>query len=93
MTVLGVDEEYNNGSSLLGNVKNNNSAIVQIVPAQPKTLSHLPARPAVNLAFHDLYYRIKEGRKNSKCVAYYERKAIMRKTLFASKYIQKASLN
>lgn len=66
MTVIGVDEEYNNGSSLLSNVKNNRSAIVQIVPSQPKTLSHLPARPAVNLAFHDLYYRIKEGRKNSK---------------------------
>lgn len=66
MTVIGVDEEYNNGSSLLSNVKNNRSAIVQIVPAQPKTLSHLPSRPAVNLAFHNLYYRINEGRKNSK---------------------------
>lgn len=38
---------------------------IQIVPAQPKTLSHLPARPAVELAFKDLAYRVKEGRSNS----------------------------
>ena len=39
---------------------------LQIVPSQPKpTLSHLPNRPAVDLAFHNLTYRVKEGRKNS----------------------------
>lgn len=40
---------------------------IQIVPAQPKTLSHLPSRPAVELAFTNLAYRVKEGRSNSKC--------------------------
>lgn len=39
---------------------------LQIVPSQPKpTLSHLPNRPAVDLAFSNLTYRVKEGRKNS----------------------------
>lgn len=39
---------------------------LQIVPTQPKpTLSHLPNRPAVDLAFHNLTYRVKEGRKSS----------------------------
>lgn len=38
----------------------------QIVPAQPKTLQHLPKRPAVDLAFHNLTYRVKEGSRSSK---------------------------
>lgn len=42
------------------------STKIQIVPAQPKTLSHLPSRPAVELAFRDLAYRVREGRSNSK---------------------------
>lgn len=41
------------------------STKIQIVPAQPKTLSHLPSRPPVELAFKDLTYRVKEGRSNS----------------------------
>ncbi|KAH8282186.1 hypothetical protein KR054_006046 [Drosophila jambulina] len=41
----------------------------QIVPAQPKTLQHLPKRPAVDLAFHSLTYRVKEGnRSNAKTI-------------------------
>uniref|UniRef100_A0A034VDL3 ATP-binding cassette sub-family G member 1 n=2 Tax=Bactrocera TaxID=47832 RepID=A0A034VDL3_BACDO len=41
----------------------------QIVPAPPKTLQHLPKRPAVDLAFHDLTYRVKEGnRSNAKTI-------------------------
>lgn len=39
---------------------------VQIVPSQPKTLSHLPNRPAVDLAFNNLTFRVKEGRGKSK---------------------------
>ncbi|CAO1322626.1 unnamed protein product [Diamesa serratosioi] len=42
-----------------------NPVRVQIVPAQPKTLSHLPHRPAVDLAFSNLAYRVKEGRSNN----------------------------
>jgi len=39
---------------------------VQIVPSTPKTLSNLPERPLVDLAFNNLSYTIKEGRRNSK---------------------------
>lgn len=39
---------------------------VTITPAQPKTLTHLPKRPPVDLAFTDLAYRVQEGRKSSK---------------------------
>ncbi|XP_013107846.1 ATP-binding cassette sub-family G member 4 [Stomoxys calcitrans] len=46
-----------------GNVK------AQIVPVQTKTLQHLPKRPAVDLAFHNLTYRVKEGnRSNAKTI-------------------------
>ncbi|XP_004533344.1 ATP-binding cassette sub-family G member 1 [Ceratitis capitata] len=37
----------------------------QFSPAQPKTLQHLPKRPAVDLAFHELTYRVKEGNRNN----------------------------
>ncbi|XP_051174768.1 ATP-binding cassette sub-family G member 1 isoform X1 [Leptopilina boulardi] len=43
-----------------------NSAVrLQIVPAQPKTITHLPKRPPVDLAFTDLTYKVREGRKNN----------------------------
>lgn len=48
-----------------GSVSVSISAKTQIMPAQPKTLQHLPKRPAVDLAFHDLSYRVKEGTKNN----------------------------
>lgn len=42
------------------------SAKIQIVQqTQPKTLSKLPSRPAVELAFTNLAYRVREGRSNS----------------------------
>lgn len=52
--------------NLVGTSGTSTNVRVQIVPAQPKTLSHLPHRPAVDLAFSDLAYRVKEGRSNSK---------------------------
>ncbi|KXJ83645.1 hypothetical protein RP20_CCG003004 [Aedes albopictus] len=52
-------------NNLLDDNRKNGAVRVQIVPSQPKTLSHLPPRPAVDLAFHKLSYRVKEGRKNN----------------------------
>lgn len=41
------------------------SSKVQIVAAAHKTLSHLPQRPAVDLAFVNLNYKVREGRSNN----------------------------
>lgn len=52
------------------NLLNDNRQVKgQIVPMQTKTLQHLPKRPAVDLAFHNLTYRVKEGnRSNAKTI-------------------------
>lgn len=41
---------------------------VTITPAQHKTLTHLPKRPPVDLAFTDLTYKVQEGRKSSEYI-------------------------
>lgn len=53
-------------SSLIDDNRKSGAIRLQIVPAQPKTLSHLPTRPPVDLAFHDLVYSVREGRRNRK---------------------------
>lgn len=60
---LSIDDSKN----LVGTSGTSGSTKIQIIPAQPKTLSHLPSRPAVELAFRDLAYRVREGRSNSEC--------------------------
>lgn len=52
------------------NLLNDNRQVkAQIVPVQTKTLQHLPKRPAVDLAFQNLTYRVKEGsRSNAKII-------------------------
>ncbi|KAF7279378.1 hypothetical protein GWI33_007321 [Rhynchophorus ferrugineus] len=37
---------------------------VQIQPAQPKKLTHLPQRPKVNLSFSNLSYTVKQGKQD-----------------------------
>ncbi|CAK1601325.1 unnamed protein product [Parnassius mnemosyne] len=49
---------------ILNNVRKG-SLKVTITPAQHKTLTHLPKRPPVDLAFTDLTYRVHEGRKSN----------------------------
>lgn len=50
---------------LINNINNNRNSEtkVQITPLQPKTLSHLPKRPEVDLSFHDLSYTVPQGNK------------------------------
>lgn len=52
-------------NNLVGTSGSSVSTKIQIVPAQPKTLTHLPTRPSLELAFKNLAYRVKEGRSNS----------------------------
>lgn len=35
---------------------------LQIVPTQPKKLTHLPKRPPVDLAFSNLNYTVRQGK-------------------------------
>lgn len=46
-------------------VRKAGSVKVTITPCQPKTLSHLPKRPPVDIAFSDLEYTVTEGNKKS----------------------------
>lgn len=64
---LTVDEDVTAGDAdgLLSGRRKSSSVKVTISPAQPKTLSHLPKRPPVDIAFSDLTYAVTEGRKKS----------------------------
>jgi hypothetical protein len=46
-------------------IRRPSSVKVTITPCQPKTLSHLPKRPPVDIAFSDLMYTVTEGAKSS----------------------------
>ncbi|CAK9821104.1 ATP-binding cassette sub-family G member 1 [Anthophora plagiata] len=48
-----------------GTDRKNSGTRLQITPAQPKTITHLPKRPPVDLAFTDLTYNVREGGKNN----------------------------
>lgn len=50
-------------------IRKSGSVKVTITPCQPKTLSHLPKRPPVDIAFSDLVYTVSEGNKNSEYCA------------------------
>lgn len=58
--------EDDSANSLLNANRKSGAFKLQIVPAQPKTLSHLPKRPPVDLAFYDLKYNVREGRRGRK---------------------------
>jgi hypothetical protein len=53
--------------SLLGD-RGSGAVKVTISPSQPKTLTHLPRRPPVDIAFTDLSYSVSEGSKSSKSI-------------------------
>lgn len=55
---------HNGQVALIGNGKNS-VVRVQIVPVKQKTITHLPKRPPVDLAFTDLTYKVREGRKSN----------------------------
>lgn len=57
------DDDGTNG--ILLQPRKSSSVRLQIVPTQPKTITHLPKRPPVDMAFSDLTYKVREGRRNS----------------------------
>lgn len=65
MTLEGNCSTDDDTNRVLFQSRKNSMVRLQIVPAQPKTITHLPKRPPVDLAFTDLTYKVREGRKNS----------------------------
>ncbi|XP_014599215.1 PREDICTED: ATP-binding cassette sub-family G member 1 isoform X1 [Polistes canadensis] len=57
------DDDSSNG--ILLHSRKSSTVRLQIVPSQPKTITHLPKRPPVNLAFSNLVYKVQEGQKNN----------------------------
>uniref|UniRef100_A0A1Y1LB80 ABC transporter domain-containing protein n=1 Tax=Photinus pyralis TaxID=7054 RepID=A0A1Y1LB80_PHOPY len=53
--------------NILLQIRNPTDVKVQIVPCQPKTLTHLPQRPKVELSFSDLTYTVEQN-KSSKVI-------------------------
>lgn len=58
-----IEKEGDNEAILLESRKGS-TVKVQITPIQPKTLTHLPKRPKVDLAFTDLKYTVRQGKNN-----------------------------
>ena len=65
MKLEGHSSRDDDSNGILLQSRKNSAVRLQIVPAQPKTITHLPKRPPVDLAFTDLTYKVREGRKNS----------------------------
>lgn len=57
--------DNDNTNGILLQPRKTSTVRLQIVPVQPKTITHLPKRPPVDLAFNDLTYKVREGRKNN----------------------------
>ncbi|XP_058792201.1 ATP-binding cassette sub-family G member 4 [Phymastichus coffea] len=65
MKLEGNSSHEDDGNGILLQSRKNSAVRLQIVPAKPKTITHLPKRPPVDLAFSDLTYKVREGRKSN----------------------------
>lgn len=65
MKLEGSSSREDNTNEILLQPRKGSGTRFQIVPIQPKTITHLPKRPPVDLAFTDLVYKVREGRKNN----------------------------
>ncbi|XP_033362481.1 ATP-binding cassette sub-family G member 1 isoform X1 [Bombus vosnesenskii] len=65
MKLEGNCSHEDNTNEILLQPRNGSGIRLQLVPTQPKTITHLPKRPPVELAFADLTYRVREGSKNN----------------------------
>ncbi|OXU25341.1 hypothetical protein TSAR_015580 [Trichomalopsis sarcophagae] len=65
MKLEGSSSLENDGNGILLQSRRSSEVRVQIIQAKPKTITHLPKRPPVDLAFSDLTYKVREGRKSN----------------------------
>lgn len=65
MKLEGNSSREEDGNGILLQPRKGSIVRLQITPVKPKTITHLPKRPPVDLAFTDLTYTVREGRKNS----------------------------
>lgn len=65
MKLEGNSSHDDDSNGILLQSRKNSAVRLQIVPAKPKTITHLPKRPPVDLAFSDLTYKVREGRKSN----------------------------
>jgi hypothetical protein len=72
MKLEGNSSHEDDSNGILLQSRKNSAVRLQIVPAKPKTITHLPKRPPVDLAFSDLTYKVREGRKSSKYLSHYD---------------------
>ena len=71
MKLEGNSSHEDDGNGILLQSRKNSVVRLQIVPAKQKTITHLPKRPPVDLAFTDLTYKVREGRKSSKYQSFF----------------------
>ncbi|XP_076239723.1 ATP-binding cassette subfamily G member 4 isoform X1 [Calliopsis andreniformis] len=65
MKLEGNSSREDNTNEILLEPRKGSGTRLQIVPVQPKTITHLPKRPPVDLAFTDLTYKVREGRRSN----------------------------
>ncbi|XP_035721419.1 ATP-binding cassette sub-family G member 4-like isoform X1 [Vespa mandarinia] len=65
MKLEGNCSKDDDANGILLQSRKNSAVRLQVIPAPPKTITHLPKRPPVDLAFSDLVYKVREGRKNN----------------------------
>lgn len=63
MTITNEEKDSASVNLLSNSGFRSGSVKITITPCQPKTLTHLPKRPPVDIAFSDLTYTVSEGRK------------------------------
>ncbi|XKL66365.1 hypothetical protein PGB90_009785 [Kerria lacca] len=61
---LNCEKDTANANLLTNSISRNGGSVkITITPCQPKTLTHLPKRPPVDIAFSNLTYTVSEGKK------------------------------
>ena len=95
MKLEGNSSKDDDANGILLQPRKSSAVQLQIAPMQPKTITHLPKRPPVDLAFTDLTYTVREGRKNSECfhISFYFNSFIGAELIYLFMYLNSNLLN